>query len=178
MTDDWSLIMDDWWLITDDWWLMIDDWWLMSAEWWLMINDKINTNIIWNVKYRLPQGGSPPGANNMGPISYYIFIYFIINHQSSLITHQSSVINHQLSIINHPWSMINHRSSITSHQFFRHKNTHLPNIKRKSAKRYPRRHEKKGELRKVSKSHQQVKKKERRKLSPEAREKRIAPQSL
>ena len=112
MTDDWSLIMDDWWLIADDWWLMIDDWWLMSDEWWLMIDDKIYTNIKWNVKYRLPQGGSPLGANNMGPISYYICIYFIINHQSSLITHQSSVINHQLSIINHPWSMINHQSSI------------------------------------------------------------------
>ena len=46
--------------------------------------------------------------------------------------------------------MINHQPSIASHQFFQHKNTHLQNIK----------------------------KKERKKLSPEAREKRIAPQSL
>ena len=30
----------------------------------------------------------------MGHISYYICIYFTINHQSSLITQQSSVINH------------------------------------------------------------------------------------
>ena len=108
--------MDDWWLITDDWWLMIDDWWLMSDEWWLMIDDKINTNIIWNVKYRLPQGGVPPGANNMGPISYYICIYFIINHQSSLITHQSSVINHQSSIISYQSSIIHDQWSIISHQ--------------------------------------------------------------
>ena len=67
---------------------------------------EINANIIGNVRYRLPQGGSPPGANNMGPISYYICIYFIINHQSSLITHQSSVINHQSSIISYQSSII------------------------------------------------------------------------
>ena len=44
--------------------------------------------------------------------------------------------------------------------------------KRKSANSYPRRHEKKGELRKVSKWHQQVTKKEREKLSLEARQKK------
>ena len=118
MTDDWSSIMDDWWLITDDWWLMIDDWWLMSDEWWSMIDDKINTNIIWNVRYRLPRGVPSWGkqANNMGHISYYICIYFIINHQSSLITHQSSVINHQSSIISYQSSIIHDQWSIISHQ--------------------------------------------------------------
>ena len=74
----------------------------------------------------------------MGPISYYICIYFIINHQSSLITHQSSVINHQSSIISYQSSIIHDQWSIISHQlpvinFFStfcdqlskiHKNTH------------------------------------------------------
>ena len=69
---------------------------------------------MWNIDY--PRGG-PPGANNMGPISYYICIYFIINHQSSLITHQSSVINHQSSIISYQSSIIHDQWSIISHQF-------------------------------------------------------------
>ena len=129
MTDDWSLSMDDWWLITDDWWRMIDDWWLMSDEWWLMIDDKINANMIWNVKYRLPQGGPPWGKQYGAHFILYLYLPYhqsspiihqspVINHQSSIISYQSSVINHQLSIINHPWSMINHQSSITSHLFF------------------------------------------------------------
>ena len=81
----------------DDWWLMTDDWWVMSDDWWL------------------PQG-DPPGAHNMGHISYYICIYFIINHQSSLINHQSSVINHQSSIISYQSSIIHDQWSIISHQ--------------------------------------------------------------
>ena len=105
----WWLMSADYWLIIDDWWLIIDDWWLMIDDWWLM------TDIIWNVRYRLPQG-VPPGANNMGPISYYICIYFIINLQSSLITHQSSVINHQSSIISYQSSIIHDQWSIISHQ--------------------------------------------------------------
>ena len=119
----WWLVIDDWWLIIDHGWLMIDNWWLMTGwwlmidEWWLMVDDWwLMTYIIWNVRYSLPQGGSPPGANNMGPISYYICIYFIINHQSSLITHQSSVINHQSSIISYQSSIIHDQWSIISHQ--------------------------------------------------------------
>ena len=65
------------------------------------------------------------------------------NSSSSSISRQSSIIRHQSSVVNH-------QSSITSPQLFRHRKTHLQNIK----------------------------KKERKKLSLEAREKRIAPQSL
>ena len=141
---------------------MIDGWWLMADDWWVMIDDKINTNIMWNVKYRLPKGGP------------FHIISSMITHHSSIISHQSSVINHQLSIINHPWSMINHQSHQLPAIFFDiKKNAHLQNIKRnerkklspearekkdssakslndikkskrKSAKSYPRRHEKKG----------------------------------
>ena len=154
MTDDWSLIMDDWWLITDDWWLMIDDWWLMSDEWWLMIDDKINTNMIWNGPHIVCPRGTPPGVIDILHFILYLYLFYhqssTITHHSSIISHQSSVINHQLSIINHPWSMINHQSSLSCHKFFDIKNAHLQNIK----------------------------KNERKKLSPEARKKRIAPQSL
>ena len=116
MTDDWSLNMDDWWMITDDWWLMIDDWWLMSDEWWLTIDDKMNTNIIWNGPHIVCPRGGPPLGKSISYISYYICIYFIINHQSSLITHQSSVINHQSSIISYQSSIIHDQWSIISHQ--------------------------------------------------------------
>ena len=81
-----------------------------------------------------------------------------------MINDQSSVINYQL---------INHQSSITSHQFFRHKkHTSSNNEKERAQKVIPGGTNKKGELRKVSKWHQKVKKKERKKLSPEAREKK------
>ena len=151
---------------------MIDDWWLMSDDWWLMIDDKINTNIIWNGPHIVCLRGDPPWGN-LYPTFHIIFVFIlssIISQHSSLINHQSSV-NHQLSITNHPWSMINHQSSITRHHFFDIK-THLQTIQkkerkklspearkkkssakslndinnseRKSAKSYPRRHEKKG----------------------------------
>ena len=75
--------------------------------------------------------------------------------------------------------LINRQSLITSHQFFQHKNTHIfKTKKRKSANSYPRRHEKKESSAKSLNDIKKVKKKEREKLSPEAREKRIAPQSL
>ena len=146
--------MDDWWLIFADWRLMIDDCWLMSDEWGLMIDDKINTNIIWNgwATYCLPQGGPPRG--NLYFTFHIIFVLIlssIINHHSSLINHQSSIISYQSSVIN-PWSMIHHQSSITSHHFFLAFCDHfLKYIKTHIFKN---------------------RKKERKKLSPEAREKK------
>ena len=83
-----------------------------------MIDDKINTNIIGNVRYRLPQGGGPPlGQTIWGPF-HIIFVFILsssINHHSSLINHQSSIISHQSSVINHQSSMINDQSSVINY---------------------------------------------------------------
>ena len=92
----------------------------------------------------------------------------LINHQSSIISHQSSVINHQSSMINDQSSVINYQSSIFRHKKHtssKHKKERAQKVipggtrkkdssakslndikksKRKSAKSYPRRHEKKG----------------------------------
>ena len=93
--------------------------------------------------YCLPQG-DPPGVIYI--LHFILYLYPFLHQSSSLINHQPSTIIHQSSVINHQSSIINDQSSVIHYQssIYRQKHTHL----------------------------QQIKKKERKQLSPEARKKK------
>ena len=169
--DDWWLITEDWWLMIDDWWLMSDEWWLMIDDK-INTNIIWNVKYRLPQGGAPPGASKIWGPFHNYICSYFIIIHqsSLITHQSSVINHQSSVLSYQPSIIHDQWSIISHQlpviffSTSKKRTSSKHKKERAQRVipggtrkkdssakslndteksKRKSAKSYPRRHEKK-----------------------------------